>query len=285
MSRAAWMLAAGLVWCPHADASSAAAGAPVALRADILDAASAPGSVFHDPASAPDPALAEFSARLIDVLRDRLAAAPGSAAGRELRVVVFRLPLVASGDAAFPEPPPAPDATGARCVVSSPWLDLALHDGQTLVLEATALWSERQALHDLAALDALDAAADAPLVAEAPRRPLARSEYTAMAGAWAREAILGEAPPAGAPPLAERLPPDAAWLFAHAPRATRGPFDLGAEGALGRLTPALVDRYIALAGALADRCLDEAGAGGRFGGAKDIRTLAGPAFAEPPASR
>ncbi|SFI31429.1 hypothetical protein [Albimonas pacifica] len=271
MFRAACLLAAGAVWAPVVGSSSAQALDGVTVRAAIHDPAVSSVPVAT-PEETADPALRAFAAALLADLEQRLAAGKDRPARAEARVA--RIPLVASGDAPFPALPAPPDAEGADCTVESPWLALAVRRDETgLRLDLRALWSERQALLDLAALDS-----EAPLPTAAPQEPLTRSEFAAMAEAWRREAMGGEAPPEGAPPLAERLPPDAAWLFAHAPQAGRGPFDLGAEGALRRLVPRLAPDYAALAGALISRCLGGGGEGGRFGGPLDIRALAGPDF-------
>ncbi|WP_339949597.1 hypothetical protein [uncultured Albimonas sp.] len=275
MKRAACLLAAGAVWAPAAIPSSAHALDGVGVRLSIIDPAATTRTVAA-PQDASDPALRAFATRLLADLERQLGASGARPA--QASATLFRIPLVASGDAPYPAPPPPPATEGAACAVASPWIALTVRrDGAGMKVELLALWNERQVLLDLAALES-----DAPLPETAPQTPLTRSEFSAMAQAWTRESMGGEAPAAGEPPLAERLPPDAARLFAEAPQATRGPFDLGAEATLRAIAARMSEAYADLAAALVARCLTPGETGGRFGGPHDIRTLAGPDFGTAP---
>lgn len=279
MKRAAILLAAGAVWAPAVGSSGASAAEGVRVEMTVSDPAVSAETVAT-PAAVADPALRAFAEALAETLRRRLGESGARPAVAEARLA--RIPLTASGDAPFPAPPPPPDPEGADCTVVSPWLTLSLRrEGGGLTLDLLALWNERQILRDLAALDAEAPPPDTSDTPEAPQTdtPLSRSAFTALAQAWADETLMGAPPPEGAAPLEARVAPELAWLFAQAPQSTRGPFDLGAEGALRELTVRLAPDYAGLAGALIDRCLAPGGEGGRFGGPHDIRTLGGPDFA------
>ncbi|MDF2231733.1 hypothetical protein P2H44_04140 [Albimonas sp. CAU 1670] len=279
MMRAACLLAAGLAWGLMVGSSSAFAGEAPAMDLIVLDPAVS-GRPATAAADVADPALRAFVEALSERLARRLearGARPGAS-----RLTVLRIPLVTSGDAPFPLPPAPAEAGEADCRAVSPWAEAAVRrDGSGPAVELFATWNERRILRDQAEAAAMDAGA-APLPpAPEPLLPLSRTAFADLADAYAREVLMGEAPAAGDPPLAERLPPDLAWLFERAPQSTRGPFDLGAEADLAERLPRFADDYAALIDALVDRCLAPGGTGGRFDGLRDARALAGPEFATP----
>lgn len=219
-----------------------------ALKLRLIDHATSPGTVMDNPGDLSNAAFRAFVLGVIDELPARLAhigACP--ATGRQSATIDFvRVPLVTSGDAAFPPLPDLPPDAPAGCRIDSPWLRLAITEG---ALSAIFVLSERQILADRALL----AEPHASVTGSLP--PFTQSEFERHAETYAAQKILGNGTGL------QTIPPELLFVFRRAPQSTRGPFSGGARATIDKLSRSAVPFYITLALEILNRCQTDAGAG------------------------
>jgi hypothetical protein len=225
-----------------------------ALKLRLIDHATSPGTVMDNPGDLSNTAFRAFVSGVMKDLPARLAhigACPTS--GRQPATIDFvRVPLVTSGNAAFPPLPDLPPDAPAGCRIVSPWLRLAISEGS---LTAIFVLNERQ----IAADKALLAEPDASVAGSLP--PFTQSEFERLAQLYADLAITGTA---DAATLRTHIPVELLWLFRRAPQTTMFPFADGARAAINDLSLASAPFYVTLTRSLVDSCPNEAGLGREY---------------------
>jgi hypothetical protein len=156
--------------------------------------------------------------------------------------------LVMHYDFLVPVPPHPPQGSGG-CVISSPWIDLALVRSPVPAIRAAVRWNEHQLLADQAIL------ASVHNVPQSMAMPLKPREFGYFIGKYLENPEYLREPTAK--PIEEIVPPDILWLLRRSGRGgvsrlvTQGE---EVEGFMHKATEKGAEGYTNLVLALIDRC-------------------------------
>lgn len=248
MRRSRMPIAAGIgVIAALAALSGAETRADGSVTLDIIDA-SVGGDRYTSIGAVESKGYRSFISGVVDgfaasgaMVNRRFGAATAQDAGSTL--IFRRTPLVTSGEARFPSPPPPPAAPAGACHVATPWFTFTVTQGAGRRIRGVFHWSERQILRDRAALVGV------PVDVIPPAMPLPRSTFDRLAERYADELMRDDRKAGDA-----GVPADLLWLFRTAPQATFGPFANSAEGQMETLAATAAPYYVRLAATLAQRC-------------------------------